>query len=190
MTAEVIPIRPPITRESLQGCTLEVLAFLDGPRGAAQQIRRCVQHPRLCKVWVRPNRKDEGREFWTVDGAECADLDEAIERLNGPPQENRSELAQAQRELAQVQERRKERRRLAELKPAQQAALVGREPRFWRFMADTGRALALDEEQAKQAIYELCRVTSRSQLVPGTPEAAAWHELFVSYQLWGAGYES
>jgi hypothetical protein len=185
VTAEVIPIRPPITRESLQGCTLEVLAFLDGPRGAAQQIRRCVQHPRLCKVWARPNRKDDGREFWTVDGAECANLDEAIDRLNRPAPEDQSLVGRHERAL----DERAARRRLSELKPPQQAALVGKEPRFWRFLADTGRALVLDEEQAKQAIYELCGIASRSELVPGTPEAAAWHELFVSYQIWGAGYE-
>lgn len=77
------------------------------------------------------------------------------------------------------------RQRLCNLAPATQAALLGKERRFWRFLAERRGELVIDEHQARDAILRLCGCReSRAELTPGSEAAAVWNELFVDYQLW------
>lgn len=59
--------------------------FLDGARGMAQQDYECVAIPRFGYSWRRDNHQDKGRQFYTVDGKEVADLEEAARLLAAPP---------------------------------------------------------------------------------------------------------
>lgn len=59
--------------------------FLDGAKGMAQQDYEAVDNPRFGYSWRRENRKDKGRQFYTVDGREVADLDEAAKLLAAAP---------------------------------------------------------------------------------------------------------
>lgn len=79
------------------------------------------------------------------------------------------------------------RKRLTDLHAAQQAALLGQDVRFWRFLAERRGILVLDEDQARRAIYELCQISSRRELEPGSVAAAIWHELVADFDLWKTG---
>lgn len=59
--------------------------FYDGRRGMAQQDFECVLNPRFGFSWRRESRKERGRQFYTVDGKEVADLAEACRVLALPP---------------------------------------------------------------------------------------------------------
>lgn len=59
--------------------------FMDGAKGMAQQDYECVAEPRFGYSWRRDNRRDKGRQFYTVDGREVANLDEAAKLLAAPP---------------------------------------------------------------------------------------------------------
>lgn len=64
-----------------------------------------------------------------------------------------------------------------------QAALLGDSPDFRRWLAkQAGVGECATAEQAKQAIYYLCGVTSRRAFdVPGSDAARAWSELEAAY---------
>ena len=59
--------------------------FYYGRGGMARQDFECVADPRFGYFWTRENRKDKGRQAYTVDGKEVADLDEACRLLAKPP---------------------------------------------------------------------------------------------------------
>lgn len=59
--------------------------FLDGRKGMAQQDFEAVDNPRFGYSWRREDRKDRGRQFYTVDGKEVANLEEAAKLLAVPP---------------------------------------------------------------------------------------------------------
>jgi hypothetical protein len=60
-------------------------AFYDGAKGMAQQDFECVIEPRFGYSWRRETRKDHGRQFYTVDGVEVADIADACRLLALPP---------------------------------------------------------------------------------------------------------
>lgn len=59
--------------------------FYDGSNGWARQEFDCVDEPRFGYAWQRDSRKDKGRQYYTVDGAEVADFAEAARLLALPP---------------------------------------------------------------------------------------------------------
>ena len=59
--------------------------FYDGRGGMARQDFECVAEPRFGYFWQRENRKDKGRQAYTVDGKEVENLDEACRLLADPP---------------------------------------------------------------------------------------------------------
>lgn len=61
------------------------IRFADGRNGMAQRDFESVDEPRLGYAWRRENRKDKGRQFYTVDGSEVASIEEAIAKLMEPP---------------------------------------------------------------------------------------------------------
>lgn len=75
-----------LTEEALKAAKFKgPVRFMDGRKGMAQQDFACVLEPRFGYSWRRENRKDRGRQFYTVDGAEVPDLAEACRRLALPP---------------------------------------------------------------------------------------------------------
>ncbi len=62
--------------------------FYDGRNGWARQDFECMDEPRFGYAWQRENRKDKGRTWWMVDGAEVADFAQADSLLALPPQED------------------------------------------------------------------------------------------------------
>ena len=73
--------------------------FLDGRKGMAQQDFECVAEPRFGYSWRRENRQDRaGRQFYTVDGKEVADFEEAA-RLLALPAEQNSPTERARRSI-------------------------------------------------------------------------------------------
>lgn len=74
-----------------------------------------------------------------------------------------------------------------ELGPARQAGLRCKSPTFWAFLSEEMHFPEItSEEQAADAVREICGVTSRSDLgKPGQQEARiAWYELDNAYQAW------
>lgn len=77
------------------------------------------------------------------------------------------------------------RQRLCNLPPATQAALLGKDRRFWRFLAERRGELVIDQDQARRTILSLCGCReSRAELAPGSEAASRWHELFADYEIW------
>lgn len=71
-----------LTEEAIKAAKFKgPIKYADGYGGMAQQDFECVNEPRLGYAWRRESRKDKGRQFYTVDGAEVADLAEACEKL-------------------------------------------------------------------------------------------------------------
>lgn len=60
------------------------MRFADGTAGMAEQDHECVDDPRFGYRWRREDYDDKGRVFYTVDGREVADLDEAARLLAQP----------------------------------------------------------------------------------------------------------
>lgn len=59
--------------------------FYDGRKGMAQQDFVASDEPRFGYSWRREEYGDKGRQFYTVDGDEVADLTAAAEKLTAPP---------------------------------------------------------------------------------------------------------
>lgn len=75
-----------LTEEALKAAKFKgPVRYLDGRKGMAQQDFQCVLEPRFGYSWRRESRKEHGRQFYTVDGAEVPDLAEACKRLALPP---------------------------------------------------------------------------------------------------------
>lgn len=74
-----------ITREGLEKAKFRgPMQFSDGHKGMARQDYECVSEPRFGYAWRREEYGDQGRTFYTVDGREVADLDEAARLLTEP----------------------------------------------------------------------------------------------------------
>lgn len=69
---------------------------------------------------------------------------------------------------------------------AQQAALTCKEPAFWKFCSEFVRSgnAVLNEEDAVRFIYGNVGISSRSELVEGTPAGDSWHRLWLDYKNW------
>lgn len=75
-----------LTEEALKAAKFKgPVRFYDGRKGMAQQDFECVLNARFGYSWRRESRKERGRQFYTVDGAEVPDLAEACRRLALPP---------------------------------------------------------------------------------------------------------
>lgn len=61
------------------------MRFYDGRNGWARQDFVSMDEPRFGYAWQRENRKDKGRTYYLVDGAEVSDLEEATRLLSLPP---------------------------------------------------------------------------------------------------------
>lgn len=86
-----------LTEESLKAAKFKgPVAFYDGNKGMAQQDFECVDEPRFGYSWRREDRKDRGRQFFTVDGKEVPDLAEAC-RLLALPEDPESPRAALKR---------------------------------------------------------------------------------------------
>lgn len=83
---------------------------------------------------------------------------------------------------------RRPRQRMCNLPPATQAALLGKERRFWRFLAERHGEFVIDADQARRVILDLCGCREfRAELVPGSEAAARWAGLFTDYENWRDG---
>ena len=71
-----------ITEAMLKQCRWRAVLFGDGEDGAAFQVRKCVEHPRLTLMWSRKNGTDPGTSLLAVDGEEVIDLAGAAKRLS------------------------------------------------------------------------------------------------------------
>lgn len=78
----------------------------------------------------------------------------------------------------------KERRKFENLDLPTQAGIVCNEPRFWRFLTEEAAYGADSEADAIEAVYALCRVTSRSQLDPEYTSGHLWIDLRDRYHAW------
>lgn len=79
----------PVTVEQLRAVKFfGPVRFSDGARGMAQQDFEGHGFPRFGRSWRRENHRDKGRFFYTVDGAEVADLETAAAKLALPPDPN------------------------------------------------------------------------------------------------------
>ncbi len=78
----------------------------------------------------------------------------------------------------------RERQKWRELPPAKQAAIRCKEIPFQRFLAETQKSIAADEEAASEAVRETCRVTTRANILEGTKAALEWRKLDEQYLAW------
>lgn len=90
--------------------------------------------------------------------------------------------AAAQAKLDRILARPK--RRMSEVRPSEQAGIVCQDPRFWRYLTEVKGMPVDTAEQAKRAVYLLCRIDSRRDLWPGSEAAGRWHELHAAFDVW------
>jgi hypothetical protein len=82
-----------ITRADVKGWTMRETAHYNGGKEWFGYGHQCIENPRLYRL-DRYTRKDRSvTSTWSVDGEDCADLDEAIERLNSDPVVTADEIA-------------------------------------------------------------------------------------------------
>lgn len=67
---------------------------------------------------------------------------------------------------------------------AQQAGIACADPVFQRFLVETDHIASPSEEAATMAVRHFCEVSSRSELIPGTPEGEKWDALHSRYTAW------
>lgn len=70
-----------------------------------------------------------------------------------------------------------------DMMPAQQAGILCNEPAFTRFLSERYPD-ALHNSNASQAIRDICGVTSRSHIVPGTSAGGTWRAIASDYRAW------
>lgn len=72
-----------------------------------------------------------------------------------------------------------------DMSPAQQAGILCNEPAFARFLKEQhGEVFSDTDGDPARCVREICGVTSRSQIVPGTGAAATWRILAADYRAW------
>jgi hypothetical protein len=75
----------PLTRGDILGCHLRRTACLDMGRGGHGYLYDCLEHDRLLVSDVYDRKTRTKARTFIVDNVRCADLDDAVARLNGPP---------------------------------------------------------------------------------------------------------
>lgn len=78
----------------------------------------------------------------------------------------------------------KPRQRFDEVRPSAQAGMLCAKPAFWRFLREQYWMRIENSDQAATAVREICGVSSRRELTPGSDAAARWHELSVEFDVW------
>lgn len=68
--------------ETLYGCHMRAVLFLDMAKGGWMQCHQCVEHPLLTRTISRHTRNDPIITTWMVDGEAVADLEAARIALN------------------------------------------------------------------------------------------------------------
>lgn len=66
----------------------------------------------------------------------------------------------------------------------QQAGICCSDPVFRRFMVEEGKAYSPDESEVTIAVRSYCGVSSRSEIIPGSPAADKWDRLWGRFQAW------
>lgn len=64
------------------------------------------------------------------------------------------------------------------------AAILCTDPVFQTFLFEHDMIDGRSEEKAKLAIYFICHVKSRKEIIPGTPAADAWDDLYSKFIAW------
>lgn len=72
----------PLTIEDLRKCRLQRVLFLDGAKGMAVQVSRCVEHPALTVHRSRAPGSSKWDTIYAVNGEEVTDLPSAVAALN------------------------------------------------------------------------------------------------------------
>lgn len=77
----------------------------------------------------------------------------------------------------------------ADKRLAQQAGILCADRVFWRFLTEKSllpisERDAITEERIAEMVRYLCRVRSRSEIIPGTPAAECWIELESQFTAW------
>lgn len=78
-------------------------------------------------------------------------------------------------------------RRLADMPLAAQAAMLGQGPAFWRFLNETQGYQVASAGEAAEAIREICDVSSRKQIRPGTEAEVEFRALKGRFEGWMRG---
>ena len=78
-------------------------------------------------------------------------------------------------------------RRFSELPYSQQCALRSVEPSYEQFLWDMKGFLQTPESNIVAYVRDLCEVTSRSDIVKGTPAGDKWQALEAEYWAWQRG---
>lgn len=72
----------------------------------------------------------------------------------------------------------------AEKRLAQQAGIAASDPIFQRYLCEFEYSDAMGEESAAMAIRRECKVTSRSEIIPGSQAADTWDKLYSRFTAW------
>ena len=83
----------------------------------------------------------------------------------------------------------RERRPLAELPLAAQAAILGQGPAFWRFLNERHGYGVSSPDEAAEAVREICGVSSRRDLLRGSDAGARFFELKGNFDVYMSGVE-
>jgi hypothetical protein len=118
-----------------------------------------------------------------------AELGASVVKMFGwPTQVEPVDVAVARLDIGAIKpvvEAPKERRKFADLSPAQQAALTCKEPRFWAWIREERGEDGCDSEgDAADYVREFCNVQSRSELNLHTGGATRWQFLCSAYHAW------
>jgi hypothetical protein len=73
----------PVSREAIRAAKWQLELHMRLARGGVFFQYRCIEHPRLRVAKSRAKAGEPMRVVFDVDGNECADLADAIARLNG-----------------------------------------------------------------------------------------------------------
>jgi hypothetical protein len=80
------PPLPPTDPEDLRRLKFRgPVRYFDGAKGMARQEYEWPRNPRFGYAWARTDHKDKGSIVYTVDGADCPGIQEAVRRLGEPP---------------------------------------------------------------------------------------------------------
>lgn len=74
-----------------------------------------------------------------------------------------------------------------QLSLANQAGIRCDEPAFWKFLSESYRQQVgsiTSKDSAKHAIYSICKVDSRADLIRHTPEGDCWQRLDDQFRAW------
>jgi hypothetical protein len=72
----------------------------------------------------------------------------------------------------------------AEMAPSKQAAILCQEPGFRDFMADKSTFIRHGTLAVEEGVRAACRVSSRSEITPGSDAERLWRGLMIEYGAW------